>query len=88
MWKSFRFSYQRISVGVNKNVLGMIMDELGVAIMRKFIGIRHKMYLYLTDYNEVKKKTKYIYKCVIKHEVKFDHYGNCFILLKMRIIFY
>ena len=43
---------------VNKKVIGMMKDELGGEIMKKFIGLRPKYYSYLTDHGKIDKKSK------------------------------
>ena len=52
--------------GMNKKVIGMMNDELGGKTMKKFIGLRHKCYSYLTDDGKIDKKAKGTKKCVIK----------------------
>ena len=44
----------------------MMKDELGGKIMKEFIGLRPKRYLYLTEDGNVNKKAKGTKKCVIK----------------------
>ena len=35
--------------GKNKEVIGLIKEELGGEIMKEYVGLRAKMYSYLTD---------------------------------------
>ena len=44
-------------------------DEFGDVVMREFIGIPPNRYSYLTDDNEVEKKTKNTKKSVINQEM-------------------
>ena len=50
---------------------------LGRKIMTKFLGLRAKTYLYLTDYSNEDKKAKDTEKCVIKRKLEFENYKNC-----------
>ena len=53
----------------NEKVIGLINDELGRKIMKKFVGLRAKTYSYLIDGgSEDKKATKGTKKCLIKKE--------------------
>ena len=52
--------------GKNKKVIGLMKDELGGKIMTKFVGLRAKIYSYLTDDGSEDKKAKDTKKCVIK----------------------
>ena len=52
-------------------------DELGGKIITKFVALRPKTYLYLTDYCKEDKKAKGTKKCVIKRELKFNDYKDC-----------
>ena len=44
--------------GKNKNVTGLIKDELSGQIMKEFVGLRFKIYSYLKDNNNEDKKSK------------------------------
>ena len=55
-----------LPMGKNKNKIGLMKDELGGKIMKVFIGLRPKCYLYLTDDGKIDKKAKGTKKCVIK----------------------
>ena len=66
-----------LAMGKNKKVIGMMKDELGGKIMKKFIGLRPKCYSYLTDDGNVDKKAKGTKKCVIKKDIMFDNYSEC-----------
>ena len=63
--------------GKNKQVIGLIKDELGGKIMTKFVRLRAKTYSYLIDNGSEDKKTKGAKKCVIKRKLKFENYKNC-----------
>ena len=58
----------------NKKVIGLMKDELGGQIMKKFAGFRPKIYSYLKDSNDKCKKAIGTKKCVIKRKLKFEYY--------------
>ena len=72
-----------LPIGKNKNVIGLMEDELGGKIMTEFAALRPKTYSYLTDDGNtdsgthVIKKSKGRKKCVIKRIFKFNDYKNC-----------
>ena len=68
----------------NKNVIGLIKDELGGKIMTEFVALRPITYSYLMDDSNCDKKAKGTKKCVIKRILKFNDYKNC--LLSNEII--
>ena len=74
-----------LPMGKNKKVIGMIKDELGGKLMKKFIGLRPKCYSYLTDDGNVDKKAKGTKKCVMEKEIMFNNYIEC--LKKKKKIF-
>ena len=62
--------------GKNKKVYGLMKDELGGTIMRKFVGLRAKTYSYLIDDDREDKKAKGTKKCVVKRKLKFENYKS------------
>ena len=72
-----------LPAGKNKNVIGLMKDELGRRIITKFVAFRPKTYAYqIDDYNDDDdgnklKKAKGTKKCVIKRELKFNNYKDC-----------
>ena len=66
-------------IGKNKNVIGLVKDELGGKIMTEFVALRPKTYSYLTDDCKEDKKAKGTKKCVIKQMLKFYDYKYCLI---------
>ena len=63
--------------GKNKQVIGLMKDELGRKIMTKFVRLRAKSYSYLIEDGSEDKKAKGTKKCVIKRKFKFENYKNC-----------
>ena len=66
-----------LPVGLNKKVIGLIKDELGRAIMTKFVALRPKLYSYKKLDGSEDKKCKGIKKCVVKKTLTFEEYKNC-----------
>ena len=54
-----------LPTGENKQVIGLMKDELGEKIMTEFVALRPKTYSYLRDDCEEDRKAKGIKKCVI-----------------------
>ena len=52
--------------GKNKEVIGLMKDELGRKLMTEFVALRPKTYSYLMDDGNSNKKSKGTKKCVIK----------------------
>ena len=73
-----------LPTGKNKNVIGLMKDELGGKIITEFVTLRPKTYSYLTDDCKEDKKAKGTKKCVIKRMIKFNDYKNC--LLKDEVL--
>ena len=73
-----------LPIGKNKNVVGLMKDELGGEIIMEFIALRPKTYSYLTDNGKIDKKAKGTKKCVIKKMIRFDDYKKC--LLNDKVI--
>ena len=63
--------------GKSKKVVGLMKDELGKKILKKFVGLRAKTCSYLIDDGSEDKKAKSTKKCVIKRKSKFENYRNC-----------
>ena len=66
-----------LPTGKNKNVIGLMKDELGGKIITEFVTLRPKTYSYLTDNGKEDKKAKGTKKCVVKRMIKFDDYKKC-----------
>ena len=62
--------------GKNKKVIGLLEDESGIKIMRKFVELRATTYSYLINDGSEDKKAKGRKKCVIKRKLKFENYKN------------
>ena len=63
--------------GKNKKIIGLMKNELGGKIMRKFVGLRTKTYSYLIDDSSEERKAKGTNKCAIKRKLKFENFKNC-----------
>ena len=70
--------------GKNKEVIGLMKNELGGKIMAEFVALRPKTYSYLMDDDNEAKKAKGTKKYVIKKILKFNDYKDC--LLNNEII--
>ena len=72
----------------NKEVIGLMKDDLRGKIMTEFVALRPKNYSYLTDDCKEDRKAKETKKCVIKRRLKFSDYKDCLlnneIILKSR----
>ena len=60
----------------NKKVIGLMKDEPGGGIMKKFVTLRPKMYAFKVGSSE-SKKCKGIKKCVAKKTTSFEDYKTC-----------
>ena len=62
----------------NKQVIGLMKDELGGKIMTEFVALRAKMYAYRKIDKEVEEKQcKGIKKRVVSEDLMFDDYKTC-----------
>ena len=61
----------------NKKVIGIMKDELGRKVMKKFLRLRSRIYSYLIDDSSEKKREKISKSCVIKRKLKLKDYKNC-----------
>ena len=73
-----------LPTGKNKEVIGLMKDDLGGKIITEFVTLRPTTYSYLTDNGKEDKKAKGTKRCVIKIMIKFNDYKNC--LLKDKLI--
>ncbi len=67
----------KIRTGKNKKVIGMFKDEAGGKIIKEFVGLRVKLYVYKMLDGKEEKKCKGIRKPVIKKDISFDDYKRC-----------
>ena len=66
-----------LPTGNNKNVIGLMEDQLGGRVITEFVALRPKTYSYLTDDCRADKKAKQTKECVIKIMIIFNDYKNC-----------
>ena len=66
-----------LPIGKNKKVPGLFKDELGGKIITEVITLRPKTYAYLDDDYNDHKKAKGAKKCVIKQELMFQNFKDC-----------
>ena len=66
-----------LPVGLNKNVIGLMKDEMCGEIMEEFVALRPKLYSYRKLGGVEDKKCKGIKKGVVKRTLTFEDYKNC-----------
>ena len=66
-----------IPTGENKKVLGMMKDEVAGKIIKEFVGLRSKLYSFVTDDGGETKKCKGIKKQVVERSIRHEHYKTC-----------
>ena len=71
--------------GKNKKVIGLIKDELGGKIMKKFVGFRAKTYIYLRNDGSKDKNAKDKTKCVMKRKLTLEDFENCLEATQLKI---
>ena len=69
-------SNRPLPTGLNKQVIGLMKDEMGGDIIEEFVALRPKLYLYRVGSKE-HKKCKGIKKNVVKKTLTFEDYKNC-----------
>ena len=69
--------FRLLPIGLNKNVIGLMKDELGGKIMTEFVALRPKLYSYRELDGSEDKKCKGIKKCVVKKTLTFEDYKTC-----------
>ena len=67
-----------LQIGVNNKEIGLMKDELGGKIIIEFIALGQKMYAYKIFNGKEEKKSKGTKKCVIKKQISFQDYKNCY----------
>ena len=67
-----------LPIGKNEMVLGIFKDELRGQIMKEFRALRAKAYAYRLDDDIEMKKAKGTNKSIVKKEIKFKNYMDCF----------
>ena len=67
-----------LPTGKNEMVLGVFKDELRGQIMKEFCALRAKAYAYRLDDDIEMKKAKGTNKSIVKREIKFKNYMDCF----------
>ena len=75
--RTAEWSHRPLSVGLNKNVIGLMKYELGGKIMTKFVALRPKLYSYKKPDGSEDKKCKGIKKCAVKKILMFEDYMTC-----------
>ena len=80
-----------LPTGKNEMVLGVFKDELRGQIMKEFCALRAKAYAYRLDDDIEMKKAKGTNKSIVKREIKFKNYMDCFfndaVIVKSQQIF-
>ncbi len=66
-----------IPTGINKKVVGMMKDECDGNHIRKFVGLRSKLYAYELVNGGEEKKCKGVKKNVVKNEITVADYEDC-----------
>ena len=67
-----------LPTGKNWKAIGLFKDELGRKIIKEFFTFRAKTYAYLMGDESEIKKAKGTKECVIKRELMFENYNDCF----------
>ena len=66
-----------LPMGKNRKVIGLMKNELGGQIMKKFVELQRKTYSYLKDNDDDYKNAKDTKRCVVKRRPNFQDYKNC-----------
>jgi len=81
-----------IPTGVNKKVIGIMKHEAGGKIIQEFVGLRAKLYYFMTyEDSSEHKKCKGVRENVVKNRITHDDYKNCLLnreeqMRKMNVI--
>lgn len=57
-------------------VVGKMKDEIYAVPMKDFVGLKYKMYTFITEHKDESKKVKGINKNVVDGELKYEDYKN------------
>ena len=76
-----------LPIGLNKEVIGLMKDELGGKIMTEFVALKPKSYAYRKLDNNEDKKCIGIKKCMMNKTLNFDDYKNCLLDVKSKSIY-
>ena len=74
-----------IPTGINKKVLGMFKDEAAGKTIKEFVGLRAKLYSFVTDGGEESKKCKGIKKQVVENSITHEDYKTCLLTGKEKL---
>ena len=66
-----------IKSGVNKKIPGKFKDEMGGGVIVSYVGLRPKLYSYVTLSKKEEKKAKGVKMPIIKNQLKFEEYKEC-----------
>ena len=69
--------FRPLPIVLNKQVIGLMKNELGGKIMTDFVALRPKLYSYKKLDGSEDKKCKGIKKCVVKKTLTFEDYKTC-----------
>ena len=66
-----------LPTGINKKLIDLMKDEFGGDIITKFVALRPKAYLYVTNNFIKMKKAKGTKKCAVNKMLRFGDYKKC-----------
>ena len=66
-----------IPTGINKKVLGMFKDEVVGKNIKEFIGLRSKLYSFITEEGKENKRCKGVKKNVVEKYIRHEDYKTC-----------
>ena len=66
-----------IPTGINKKVLGMFKDEVAGKNIKEFIGLRSKLYSFITEEGKENKRCKGVKKNVVEKYIRHEDYKTC-----------
>ena len=69
--------FRLLTIRLNKEVIGLMKDELGGKIMTEFVALRPKLFSYRELNGSEDKKCKGIKKCIVKKTLTFEDYKTC-----------